>query len=47
MQYVLNFFKRVFWNKRESFYYIKEEIQFEHQAENTKVDFLTSYKKVS
>lgn len=34
-------------NKDASFYYIKEELLFDKEANLNKVNFLTAYKKVS
>lgn len=41
-----SFFKRHFLEDKKEFYYLKEELKYEFEAEQHKVSFLTSYKNV-
>ncbi len=43
----LTFFKSlIFASPKENFYYLEEEMQFEHKTENNKLSYLSSYKNV-
>lgn len=46
MKKVIAFLKEFLFRK-DSFYYRAEEIQFEEQAEQTRVSYLVAYKKAS